>query len=288
MEELFDLRGLYSPHRCFAVDHAFVHKIHGNLHGGPSAPLPGACLEHVKRAALDRELHVLDVLVVRLQLPRDGLELGVDRRHLRLHLGDWARSAHPGHHVFALGVDQVLAVEGVLAGRGVAAEGDAGGAVVAHVAEDHGLHIHGGAQVIADLIQPPIIDRAPPVPGSEDGGDRVPQLVHRVFREVELHGVGDDRLELPGDLLQLFGREVGVQARLALGRIQDMFERTAFNPEDDLAKQLDEAPVSVRGEPRVAGEVRQASHGLAVQAQVEDGVHHPRHGEFRARAHGDE
>ena len=164
VEELLDLGRLYAPDRGFAGDDAFVHQVHGYLHGSSPAALAGPCLQHIERAALDRELHILDILVVRLQLAGDRIELGVDGGHLRLHLGDWAGRAHPGDHVFALGIDQVFAVERVFAGRRVAAEGHTGGTVVAHVAEDHGLHIDRRAKVVADFIEPPVVHRAPPVP----------------------------------------------------------------------------------------------------------------------------
>ena len=90
----------------------------------------------------------------------------------------------PGHHVLALGVDQELAVEGVLAGRGVAGEGHAGRAVAAHVAEDHGLDVHGGAPLGGDVVELAVGDRALVHPGAEDSADRAPKLVTRVLREI--------------------------------------------------------------------------------------------------------
>ena len=56
-----------------------------------------------------------------------------------------------GDHVLALGVDQVLAVELVLAGRGIAGEGDAGGRILAHVAEHHAWVV-GISAVIGSLV----------------------------------------------------------------------------------------------------------------------------------------
>ena len=62
------------------------------------------------------------------------------------------RRADAGDHVFALRVFEELAVEGLLAGGGVAGEADAGGGGVAQVAEDHGLHVDGGAEIVGDLV----------------------------------------------------------------------------------------------------------------------------------------
>ena len=62
----------------------------------------------------------------------------------------------------------------------------------------------------------------------------------------------------------------------------------AVDPLDDLAEHLDQAPVGVVGEARVVGARREPVGRLVVQAEVEDRVHHPRHRDGRARAHGDE
>ena len=75
-------------------------------------------------------------------------------------LAHGARRADAGDHVLALRVDQVLAVERGLAGGRVAGEGDAGGAVVPHVAEDHGLHRDRGAPLGRDAVQPAVGDGA--------------------------------------------------------------------------------------------------------------------------------
>ncbi len=79
------------------------------------------------------------------------------------------RRAHAGDHVLALGVDQELAVEDVLAAGRVAREGDAGARLVAGVAVDHRLHVHGRAPVVGDVVELPVGDGAVVVPGAEHG-----------------------------------------------------------------------------------------------------------------------
>jgi hypothetical protein len=59
--------------------------------------------------------------------------------------------ADAGHHVFTLGIDQVIAFDLGFAGGTVAGHGHAGGAVLAHVAENHGDDIDGRAQVVRDV-----------------------------------------------------------------------------------------------------------------------------------------
>src|SRR6185437_13740352 len=88
-----------------------------------------------------------------------------------------------GDDILALRVHQVFAVEHVFAGRRVAGEADAGGAVVAHVAEHHGLHVHRRAPFGRNVVQLAIGDGPRVHPGSEHRPDRAPKLSRRVLRE---------------------------------------------------------------------------------------------------------
>jgi len=86
--------------------------------------------------------------------------------------GLWGPDA--GDHVLALGIHQILAVEVVLAGRRVAGKGDAGGAIVPHVAEHHGLDIDGRSPVRRDVVQPAVGNCALVHPGAEYRADGAP------------------------------------------------------------------------------------------------------------------
>ena len=78
----------------------------------------------------------------------------------------------PGHHVLTLRINKVVTVELLRAGVGVAREGDAGAGVVAHVAEDHRLHVDRGAQGVRDLVEVAVVDGALVVPRGEHRLDR--------------------------------------------------------------------------------------------------------------------
>ena len=157
--------------------------------------LARARLQHPQLALLDREFEVLHVAVVALEHAVDARQLLERLRHRRFHrrlvgagllargLGDLLRRADAGDHVLALGIDQELAVEPLLAGRGIAREGDAGRRGLAHIAEHHGLHIDRGAPALRDVVQAPIGDGALVHPGAEHGADRAPQLLVRILRE---------------------------------------------------------------------------------------------------------
>jgi hypothetical protein len=68
-----------------------------------------------------------------------------------------------------------------------------------------------------------------------------------------------------------------------------VLEQLAVDVEHGLAEHLDEPAVGVPGEAVVAaGLLGQAVHGLVVQPDVEDGLHHAGHRELRAGADADE
>ena len=73
-----------------------------------------------------------------------------------------------------------------------------------------------------------------------------------------------------------------------LGRVEQRVELLAGHAEHDAPVHGDEAAVGVVGEPLVVGLAGQALHRLVVEAQVEDGVHHPGHGELGPGPHRDE
>ena len=145
--------------------------------------LPVRVWSMIERAFLHRELEILHVAVVLLELVRDLAELVVHLRHFLCKVGDRMRRADAGHHVLALGVRQILAVELLGAGRRIAGEAHARCRSVAHVAEDHGLDVHGGAEVAGDVVQPAVGDGAGVVPGAEDGVARHDELLPGVLRE---------------------------------------------------------------------------------------------------------
>src|SRR5437016_7807295 len=113
------------------------------------------------------EFEVLHVAVVALEHAVDAGQLVERRRHRLFHrrlagagllareLGDLLRGADAGDHVFALGIDQELAVELPLPGRGIARERRPRGRGLAHIAEHHGLHIDRGAPALRDVVQAP-------------------------------------------------------------------------------------------------------------------------------------
>ena len=117
-----------------------------------------------------------------LKQARYLLELLVDGGQFFLQLAYRVRRAYACHHVFALRVQEVFAVEVLLARGGVARERDARARLRAHVAEDHRLNVDRRAEVVGYAVDLSIVARASPHPRVEDGGDSHSQLFIGVFR----------------------------------------------------------------------------------------------------------
>jgi hypothetical protein len=65
-----------------------------------------------------------------------------------------------------------------------------------------------------------------------------------------------------------------------LGRLQRVLEELALDAEDRLAEHLDQPAVRVPREAVVTGLLGESLYGLVREADVQDGVHHARHGEL--------
>jgi hypothetical protein len=126
-------------------------------------------------------------------------------------------------------------------------------------------------------------------PRAEHGVDGPGELGARVGREGRARALLD-LLEGPrhdvaqgGDGQRRVGRHPGGGARL----VDEGGERPGVELQHDRGVHGDEAPVGVEGEALV-GLGREPRHRRLVQAEVEDGVHHPRHRDRRAGPHADE
>ena len=122
-------------------------------------------------------------------------------------------------HVLALGVDEPLAVELVVAGGRIAAEGDTGCGGVAHVAEHHALHVDSGAPVIRNLFDAAVSDCALAVPALEHATDGTPKLSLGGVGELDSENFLDLHLELVAEVFEFICGDVGV-GLVALGVFQ--------------------------------------------------------------------
>ncbi len=290
MQEEFHLLRLDAAHRLFLVDEAFVDHVDGDAHFGLGRALAVARLQDPQLVVFDGELDVLHVAVVLLQPSRDLDEFAVALRQRRLQVGQGLGLADAGDHVLALGVDQIIAFRLQLAGRCVARHGDAGGAIVAHVAEHHGLDVDGGAEVMGDVGRVAIGEGALAVPGLEHrlGGEA--ELFDRIVGEFVADIGAHDLAELPRHLAPVLGLELGVGFHLGVAPPggDDRLEDLVGNAEHDAAEHLHQTPIGIEDEARILGALDQPLGDDVIEPEVEDGVHHAGHRELGARAAGDQ
>ena len=114
-QQLVQRLGLDATERLVLADELLVHHLDGDAYAGEAGALAVAALEHEQLLVLDGELDVLHLLVVLLELLADVEQLLVGLGKSLLELRDLLRGADAGDHVLALGVDQELTVEHVLA-----------------------------------------------------------------------------------------------------------------------------------------------------------------------------
>ena len=193
------------------------------------------------------------------------------------------------HDILALGVDEVLTVHAGRAGGRIAGEGDAGCAVLPPVAEDHDLDVDPGAPVARNLVQAAVLAGAAVVPAVEDGVDGAPELIFGIRGE-HLAVIGDGGFEGLHHLAQGLGRELVVRGHsVALpGVAEDLLEDRVRHAQDDVAVHREQTPVAVAIEAQIAAALADGVQDLGVQAEVQDRVHHARHGGRATGAHRQE
>ena len=140
-------------------------------------------------------------------------------------------------------------------------------------------------------------------PAAKDGLDGKAQLELRIVREdglavddleLGIQGgldvVGEDALKGLDELLQVFGRKLGIDAnagdQACLG--QRVLEQVGVNTHNDVGEHLDKAPVAIPGKTRILRLGYETLNGVVVEAQVEDRIHHAGHGKRSTRANRDE
>ena len=178
----------------------------------------------------------------------------------------------------------------MLAGGGIAREAHAGAGVIAQVAEDHALHVDGGAEPVVDAVDAAIGLGALVLPTAEDGVARLHELIQRFLREVLAGLFLYQRLVLGDDLLERVGLELVVELDLLLrlDAVEDVLELLLGDVEDHVAEHLDEAAIGVISKAGIIAEFGERLDGLIVQAEIENGVHHAGHGELGAGTDGNQ
>ena len=153
-----------------------------------------------------------------------------------------------------------------------------------HVPEDHCLHVDRGTHQTGDLVDPAIGNRLGGVPGSEHGLDGRLQLAIGILRERLADMLLVDGLVAIAELAETLGRHIRVLGHLVLllDGIELRLEVMMIDAHHDVAEHVDEPTVRIEREAVVAGQCRHSVHRLIRETEIEDRVHHSRHGHGRA------
>ena len=280
---------LHPHNRLLSGDEPFARHIDRGLHRRAGGPFPGPCLEDPEAASFDGELDVLQVPIVRFEARREQHEFSVELREFLPQLGDFHRRAEARDDVLALRVREEFAEQLSFPGGRVPRERDPGPGVGANVAEGHRLHRRGRTEVVGDLVEIAVVHRTLAVPGSEDRADRLAELDARVVRKRLPSLAAIEALELLDDGAECVGVQVrvGLAPRRFLESLEDRLELAPVDLAYDPTVHPDEPPIRVPGEPIVRRQAAQRRDGRVVEAEVQDRVHHARHGELRAGSDGD-
>ena len=194
------------------------------------------------------------------------------------------RRTNTGHNVFTLSVNQIFAVINVFTGSRVAGEANAGSAVIAGIAEDHGLNVNGSTPVARNIVQFTIGNCAGSHPGTEYGTDTGPQLIPRILRNNFAQFLADFFIFF-NQFFQIFGRQIGI--RLVTFRFfhifQSFFIEVQISAQNNVGEHLQETTVRVVSETFAAGSFGQSLNGFVIQTEVQNGIHHTRHGNAGTR-----
>ena len=288
MKQLIEILRRHALDRFVLRNQPLVHHFDRSPNRGHSGPLRAPRLQHVELAVLERELDILHVLEVLLELGREAVELAIDLgQFAALHFLNGLGRACTGDHVLALRVGQHVTIQHVLAGAAVPRERHTRAAVVTHVAIHHRDDVDRRSQTVGDPVHLAVILRAPRVPALEHRFDRAPQLLLRIIGEGPARALLDDRLEVVDQVVQIVGGEIDVAFDLAAGlRLVELcLERILAEVEDDVAIHLDKAAIGIVRKTRVLGPSDQPFDRLVIQAEVQDRLHHPRHRDRGPRAY---
>ena len=157
------------------------------------------------------------------------------------------RSTNAGNNVFALSVGQELAHKTLFAGGGITREGNAGTAIVAHVAERHHLNVDGSTPRVGYIVVHTVNVCSGVVPRTENSLDSFKQLLLRIIREVLADLSLVFSLELVCKGLQIVSIELNVlsNALFFLHLVDKLFKVLLADFHNDVREHLDESSVAV-------------------------------------------
>ena len=233
---------------------------------------------------LNGELHILHVSVMVFQFVADIHKLSEHFGHGVLKLCNGLRRTHACHHVFALSINQKFAHQLLFSGCRVTGEGNACPGGFAHVSKGHHLNVYRGSPGIRDVVVAAVHIGAGVIPGTEHGFDCAKELCFRVSREVLSDFFLIFSLKLVRQFFQILCGQLYVLCHAFIGFhfVNQFFKVFLSHFHNNIRIHLDKSAVAVPGPARIAGFCGKDFNHVLVKSQVQNGIHHTRHGSSRS------
>ena len=280
VQESVQLLRVNHKHSLFLGAHTLSHKVDRYFKCGVSRSLAVSRLKHIELTLLKGKFHVLHIFKVNLKRICDMYKFFIRFRIYLFKLIDCLGRSYAGNNVFALSVHEELAEQLLFAGSRVACKRNACSGIVAHIAEYHHLNVYSRTPVVRDIVHLSVNDGPWVVPAAEYGLYGRNKLFLRIRREISTQFFLVEGLEANYKLTHVSLVKLGVEIDF-LGEfdvVDDVLEFRFRKLHNDVRKHLNKSAVTVIGKARVIGEAGYRFSHLIVDPEVEDSVHHTRHG----------
>ena len=239
-------------------------------------------------AIFNGKFDILHVFIMGFQKLRYLHKLFINRWQIFLQTGNRLGSPNTCHHIFALSINQIFAVQSLFPSGGIARKGYTSTAGIAHIAKDHGLDINRCTQMIGDLIDLPVDDGPWILPGAKHGLDSQHQLFFRILRKILAPLSANQLFILCNNFAQAISAKLIVIGYIlsAFFTLQDIIELKMLNFHNHVAIHLNKAAITIQGKPFILRAVDQPFNGLIIEAQIEHSIHHAWHGNDCTRTYG--
>ena len=283
MEQRVQIAGINHGYCFFFSAHAFIHKITCNLQRSLRCSLAVTALQHVQFSVFNGEFHVLHITVMLFKQAADFFKFSICFRELIFHLGNRHGSTNTRNNVFTLGIHKEFAHQFVFACCGITGKCNACAGIVIQVAEYHGHNIDCCAPAVRNIIISAIYICAGVVPGTEHSFYSAHQLFFGISGEIfpDLGFVFS--FELTCQFFQIFSRQFDIvgDAFLCLHLVDQLFKVFFSDLHNHVGIHLDKTAVAVvykTGKFGIAVSGNHGFHNFIIQSEIENCVHHTRHG----------
>ena len=271
----------------------FIYEVASDLESSLSGSLTIPALQHVQLLVFYCEFHILHIVIVVFQCLANLNEFSVCFREFLFHLCDRHRSPNTGNNVFALCVDQEFTHQLLFTSCWVTGKCNTSTGFVVQVTEYHRHYVNSSTPRIRNIVVTTVNVCSRVVPATEYSFDCKLQLFNRIRREVRTQLLLVFSLELFSQRLQISSSQFYVElyALFFLHLVDQLFEVLLTNFHNNVGEHLNESSVRVIYEPfksRIRIAFDHCSNNVVIQTEVQDGVHHTRHGSTSTRTNGNQ